>query len=93
MTTRQVQVQICSYDDAGSYSFLCPECRIIVNKPAEKPIIDLLISAGVQVHTWELPAELSEPKTGPPITYDDLLAFHFDLESEHWLEQMISGGR
>jgi len=46
----------------------------------------------VRVVNWDLPAELSEPKSGPAITYDDLLAFHFELDSDDWLEQVITGG-
>jgi hypothetical protein len=91
LTTREVQVQVCSATDQGTYSFLCPSCRLIVNKPAEERVIELLVSAGVKVVNWDLPAELSEPRSGPPITYDDLLAFHFELGSDDWLEQVISG--
>jgi hypothetical protein len=92
LTTREVQVQMCSATDDGTYSFLCPSCRLIVNKPAEQRVVELLVSAGVRVVSWDLPAELSEPKSGPAITYDDLLAFHFELDSDDWLEQVIAGG-
>ena len=92
LTTREVQVQVCSATEEGTYSFLCPACRLIVNKPAERRVVELLVSAGVKVVSWDLPAELSEAKCGPPITYDDLLAFHFELDSEGWLEQVIAGG-
>ena len=92
LTTREVQVQVCSGTEEGTYSFLCPSCRLIVNKPAEQRVVELLVSAGVKLVSWELPAELSEPKYGPPITYDDLLAFHFELESDGWLEHVIAGG-
>jgi hypothetical protein len=64
----------------------------MVNKPAEQRVVELLVSAGVKVVSWDLPAELSEPKAGPAISYDDLLAFHFELDSESWLEQVIAGG-
>ncbi|MGO9661098.1 MAG: hypothetical protein ACLQVK_25180 [Acidimicrobiales bacterium] len=92
LTTREVQVQVCSATDEGTYSFLCPGCRLIVNKGAEQRVVELLVSAGVRVVSWDLPAELSEPKCGPPISYDDLLAFHFELDSEGWLEHVIAGG-
>ena len=92
LTTREVQVQVCSATDEGTYSFLCPSCRLIVNKPAEQRVVELLVSAGVKVVSWDLPAELSELKAGPPISYDDLLAFHFELDSEGWLEHVIAGG-
>ncbi len=92
LTTREVQVQMCAATEDGTYSFLCPSCRLIVNKPAEQRVVELLVSAGVRVVNWDLPAELSEPKSGPAITYDDLLAFHFELDSDDWLEQVIAGG-
>jgi hypothetical protein len=71
---------------------MCPSCRLIVNKPAEDRVVELLASAGVKIVNWDLPAELSEPKSGPPITYDDLLAFHFELSAEDWLDHVIAGG-
>lgn len=92
LTTREVQVQVCTATDDGTYSFLCPSCRLIVNKPAEHRVVELLVSAGVKVVNWDLPAELSEAKPGPTITYDDLLAFHFELESDNWFQNVIAGG-
>lgn len=92
LTTREVKVQVCTATEEGTYSFVCPSCRLIVNKPAETRVVDLLVSAGVTVVNWDLPAELYEPKSGPAISYDDLLAFHFALESDNWLEQAITGG-
>jgi predicted RNA-binding Zn-ribbon protein involved in translation (DUF1610 family) len=91
LTTREVQVQVCTATDEGTYSFLCPTCRLIVNKPAEQRVVELLASAGVRVVNWDLPAELAEPKSGPPISYDDLLAFHFELDRDGWLESVIAG--
>ena len=44
----------------------------------------MLIAVRVKVVCWDLPAELSEPHYGPAISYDDLLTFHFELESEDW---------
>ena len=81
VTSSELQVLICLDTGDSTYSFLCPSCRLIVNKPAEQRVVELLVSAGVRVVNWDLPAELSEPKSGPAITYDDLLAFHFELES------------
>ena len=92
LTTRDVKVQVCSATEEGTYSFLCPTCRLIVNKPAEARVIELLVSAGVKVVNWDLPPELYEQKSGPPITYDDLLAFHFELDSKDWLDQVIGAG-
>jgi len=62
----------------------------MVSKPAEPPVVDLLASAGVRVVTWDLPPELREHKIGPPITHDDLLSFHDDIQNEGWLDQLIT---
>jgi len=91
LTTRDVQVHVCSTTNQGSYSFLCPSCRLAVSKLAEEQIVDLLISNGVRLAVWQLPAELGEPKLGQPITYDDLLEFHFALKREGWLDEMLAG--
>jgi hypothetical protein len=55
-----------------------------VAKPAEPRIVDLLVSAGVGLTTWTLPAELRESHAGNPFNYDDLLSFHFELQSDEW---------
>lgn len=90
LTTREVRVQVCSSNDESSYAFMCPRCRLLVTKATERRVVDLLASAGVRVVTWKLPAELDEVHGGAPITYDDLLAFHFDLQRDDWLAQVLS---
>jgi hypothetical protein len=59
---------------------MCPACRVVIAKPADERIVRLLLSGGVQAELWEPPAELLEPRDGPPITYDDLLDLHLALE-------------
>jgi hypothetical protein len=90
LTTRDVSVQVCSSNNEGSYSFLCPHCRLAVSKPAEPRIVDLLVSSGVRLSVWHLPAELEETHEGAPINYDDLLEFHFQLQQEGWFERLTS---
>ena len=36
-----------------------------------------------------VPAEALEAKQGPPINYDDLLAFHEVLKSDNWLDELM----
>jgi hypothetical protein len=88
--TRDIQVRVCSTTNEGAYLFSCPDCQMAVTKSAEPRIVDLLVSSGVRLSVWQLPAELSEPKAGPPISYNDLLEFHFELQHEAWLERMTS---
>jgi hypothetical protein len=61
-----------------------------VSKPAESRIVDLLVSSGVHLTVWHMPAELDEPRGGDPITYDDLLEFHFELQREGWLDRLTA---
>ena len=89
LTTRDVTVQVCSNNNQGSYSFLCPQCLLAVSKPAEARIVDLLVSSGVRLTVWHLPAELEEAREGDPITYDDLLEFHFLLQQDDWMELLV----
>lgn len=88
MSVGNVQVQLCVTTTASTYSFLCPTCRIMVNKEANDPIVESLTKAGAKLVAWSLPAELREPKLGPPICHDDLLEFHLALEGDGWREEL-----
>ena len=89
LTTKDVTVQVCSTNNQGSYSFRCPDCRMAVSKPAEPRIVDLLVSSGVRMSVWHLPAEMFEPRAaGDVISHDDLLDFHELLEDEGWFSRL-----
>ena len=89
LTTDDVTVRVCADDNRGSYSFMCPSCSMAVVKAAEPQIVELLVASGVRLNTWRLPAELSEPRTGRPITHDDLLDFHDLLaDDQQWLDEV-----
>jgi len=88
LRTHQVTVRVCADDDQGSYWFRCPICKTAVAHDARPEIVELLVEAGVRRHVWNRPAELSEVRTGPPITSDDVLDFHLLLQSDEWLEHV-----
>jgi hypothetical protein len=90
LTTKDVSVQVCADNNQGSYSFLCPVCLLAVSKQAEQRIIDLLVSSGVRMSLWSLPAELREHRGGKAFTWDDVLEFHDLLESDTWFEALLS---
>ncbi len=90
LTTRDVQVLVCATNNEGSYAFRCPDCRVAVSKPAEARVVDVLVASGVRLSVWQLPAELDEVHTGEPISYDDLLSFHFELQQDGWFERVAS---
>jgi hypothetical protein len=81
-------VRICVDTDAGSYCFQCPECGVAVAKDASRRITDLLVASNVRLEVWRLPAELAEPHSGVPISADDILDFHFELETPDWFEKL-----
>lgn len=94
LTVEDVTVRVCLEDNSGTYRFRCPSCEMTVVKPAEPRIVDLLVASGVQLSTWQLPAELYEARTGAPLTHDDLLDFHHLLQDDSWfdrLSSMVSG--
>lgn len=88
LTSRDVTVQVCATNNQGSYAFQCPECLLAVSKLAEQRIIDLLVSSGVRLSVWSMPAELDEPRHGAPIGYDDLLEFHRALQEDDWFDRL-----
>ena len=90
LTTSDVRVRVCIEDNSGSYLFRCPACHMAVVKPAEPRIVDLLVASGVELSTWQLPGELYEPRTGPPLNHDDILDFHNLLEADDWFDQLAN---
>jgi hypothetical protein len=89
LTVKDVTVRVCAEDNSGTYSFVCPECTVAVSKPAEPRIVDLLVSSGVRMSVWHLPAEMFEPRAaGEVISHDDLLDFHEMLEDDGWFSRL-----
>lgn len=75
----------------GVYSFVCPVCEDVVEKPADRKIVSLLRSVGVEITEREgAVPELDERPDGPPITIDDVVDFHFLLSQEDWFEQLTA---
>jgi len=84
----------------GIYRFLCPSCMDTVEKPADRKIVALLMSVGVDVEGMDLDddAELEESQgwvspeehaDGPAFTVDDLINFHFLLQDDERLAQAL----
>ena len=91
LTIGQVRVSVCSTNNQGSYSFRCPSCQVVVDKVAQSRVIDILVASGVALAVWSMPLELTETHAGPPISHDDLLAFHFALESGDGMAELTAG--
>lgn len=88
LTSRDVSVLVCATTNDGSYAFRCPSCRVAVSKQAEQRIVDLLVSSGVRLAVWELPAEMFEVHEGAAFTHDDLLDFHYELQEDGWFARL-----
>ena len=86
----------------GTYKFVCPQCMDSVEKRADRKIVALLVSAGVDVDASKAEeeaqselfdddiAELERRPEGPPFTIDDVIRFHFQLQDDRFLEQLLS---
>jgi hypothetical protein len=75
----------------GTYSFVCPSCEDLVEKPADRKIVSLLKSVGVDVAQRPVPTEELEPRPdGPPFTVDDVIDFHFLLGRDESLEALMA---
>jgi predicted RNA-binding Zn-ribbon protein involved in translation (DUF1610 family) len=88
----------------GTYKFVCPQCMDAVEKRADRKIVALLVSAGVDVDSARMAstpqaelfddevASLERRPEGPPFTIDDVIRFHFQLQDDRILEQLLSSG-
>ncbi|MGH9283685.1 MAG: hypothetical protein ACRD0S_12210 [Acidimicrobiales bacterium] len=93
LTTRDVRVLLCSTTYQSSYAFQCPTCQVAVAKPAEPRVVDVLLASGISLSVWHMPAELDEVHAGAPISYDDLLEFHFHLKGDVTVDALLASGR
>jgi hypothetical protein len=88
----------------GSYRFACPECQNTIEKPADRKVVQLLLSAGVEIEDL---ADLESSESGdevepddrpefpelhlggPPLSWDDLLAFHLLLADDDEVDRAL----
>jgi hypothetical protein len=89
----------------GSYRFTCPSCDDSVEKRADRKIVALLVSAGVDIARPsggfdaqdalfdQEPEEPSAP-AAPPFSIDDVIEFHFLLKDDRYIQDFLasSGG-
>jgi hypothetical protein len=89
----------------GTYRFTCPTCYDAVEKRADRKIVALLVSAGVDVAGRGGPPEtepmfdqeVEDPRgvlpQGPPFTIDDLIDFHFQLQDDRSIQDFLAQQR
>ncbi|HEX2090225.1 MAG TPA: hypothetical protein VHI54_09920 [Actinomycetota bacterium] len=97
MSPEAVLLSVRDIAGEGSYRFSCPECRKTVEKPADRKVVALLLSAGVELDEGREPAPVHAVETsvyedrpdGPPFTVDDIITFHFLLEDDEELYRAL----
>ena len=100
-----ISLSVRSNGREGSYRFTCPSCADDVEKRADRKIVALLVSAGVDIDHDEVEEGIPHPElfdvdqggsliTGPALTIDDVIEFHFLLEDDAYIREFLasSGG-
>jgi hypothetical protein len=102
MGPEAISLAVRSNGREGSYRFTCPSCEDDVEKRADRKIVALLVSAGVDISHGEsdpgfAPAlfddeEDLEPREppAPRFTADDLIEFHYLLEDESYIRDFFA---
>jgi predicted RNA-binding Zn-ribbon protein involved in translation (DUF1610 family) len=98
MTPEAILLSVRDRAGEGSYRFSCPTCQNTIEKPADRKVVALLLSAGVEMAEPAQPlldmdgVDSPDPvPTGPPFTVDDLISFHFLLKDDGALHRALLG--
>ena len=101
MGPESILLQVTRGGREGTYRFNCPTCMDAVEKRADRKIVALLVSAGVDVAGRGMLAEgpelFDEPEdprgplpTGPALTIDDVIDFHFKLQDDRYIQEFLA---
>jgi hypothetical protein len=104
MGPESILLQVTRGGREGTYRFTCPTCMDAVEKRADRKIVALLVSAGVDVagrSTLTETEELFEPEepsedprgslpSGPAFTIDDVIDFHFRLQDDRYIQEFLA---
>ena len=103
MGPESILLSVRSNGREGSYRFTCPECEDAVEKRADRKIVALLVSAGVDIDRDDEVAamhpELSDAgdddpgdalPAGPSFTVDDVIEFHYLLEDDAYVREFFA---
>lgn len=90
----------------GSYRFTCPSCSDDVEKRADRKIVALLVSAGVDIEQGEGSIDhpglfddddeedehelRREMPDGPALSIDDVIEFHYLLEDDRYIREFLA---
>lgn len=92
MTPDQVFLSI--RPPSSSYRFECPVCTASIEKVADRTVVALLLSAGVNLGDGRpaAPTVRPEHRELPPFTAGDLQGFRELLRDGRFLEQLLQEG-
>jgi len=103
MGPESILLSVRSNGREGSYRFTCPECEDAVEKRADRKIVALLVSAGVDIdrddevaamHPELFDAGDDDPgdamPAGPSFTVDDVIEFHYLLEDDAYVREFFA---
>ena len=103
MGPESILLSVRSNGREGSYRFTCPECEDAVEKRADRKIVALLVSAGVDIDREDAPVamhpelfdmegvEEQDPgPTGPSFTADYIIEFHYLLEDDAYIREFFA---
>jgi hypothetical protein len=103
MGPESILLSVRSNGREGSYRFTCPECEDAVEKRADRKIVALLVSAGVDIDRGDAVAsmhpelfdlETTEPRgpspSAPSFTADDVIEFHYQLEDDAYIREFFA---
>lgn len=78
---------------SSSYRFECPTCSASIEKVADRTVVALLLSAGVNLGDGRPAAPSVRPEhlELPPFSDEDLLGFRALLRDGAFLEQLVQG--
>jgi hypothetical protein len=79
-------------EDEALAEFHCPLCDGTVYNPVSPHEAKLLILLGSQKADGPAPLELTEEKSGPPVTLDELFDLHVALETMCCPQSELIGG-
>jgi predicted RNA-binding Zn-ribbon protein involved in translation (DUF1610 family) len=103
MGPESILLSVRSNGREGSYRFTCPECEDAVEKRADRKIVALLVSAGVDIDRGDdlssrHPELFDDERTppierapdGPAFTPDDVIEFHYLLEDDTYIREFLA---
>ena len=100
-----IRLQVTRGGREGTYQFTCPTCMDAVEKRADRKIVALLVSAGVDVAGRGTMTDTQEPERqelpfvadprgslppGPAFSIDDVIDFHFQLQDDAFIHEFLA---